>query len=64
MSDAAADSPTYAEVALPVPLRRLFTYTVPPALDAQLLPGSRVVVPLGRRKVGGVIVRRTDARTR
>ncbi|MCA9531968.1 MAG: primosomal protein N' [Myxococcales bacterium] len=62
MSDAAADSPTYAEVALPVPLRRLFTYTVPPALDAQLLPGSRVVVPLGRRKVGGVIVRRTDAR--
>jgi hypothetical protein len=37
---------TLAEVALPLPLFRTWTYAVPPALAASLVPGQRVVVPL------------------
>ncbi|MET0384783.1 MAG: primosomal protein N' [Polyangiales bacterium] len=43
-------------VAVPVPLRRLFTYGVPAALDAQVSLGSRVAVPFGKRKVAGYVV--------
>ncbi len=35
-----------AEVALPLPLFRTWTYAVPPALAPRLTPGQRVVVPL------------------
>ena len=35
-----------AEVALPLPLFRTWTYAVPPALAPRLAPGQRVVVPL------------------
>ena len=41
------------EVALPLPLRRTFTYAVPEALTDRVVPGARVVVPVrGRRVVG------------
>lgn len=46
----------YCEVALPLPLDRLFTYRVPPTLQHRVQPGCRVVVPLGSRKLTGVIV--------
>src|SRR5262249_7222373 len=45
----------YAEVAIGVPLRRTFTYRVPEALSAALLPGTAVVVPFLRRTVGGFV---------
>src|SRR5579864_4463292 len=47
--------PLYCEVALPVPLNQSFTYAVPDSLD--LLPGMRVIVPFGSRKLLGVVLR-------
>src|SRR5229473_457829 len=55
------DAP-YCEVALPVPLRSVFTYAVPPGLREQAVPGSRVVVPFGRRAMVGVALRRLQRR--
>ncbi len=46
----------YVEVALPVPLRRLFTYGVPESLRGVLHCGSRVAVSFNRRKLAGVVV--------
>lgn len=47
---------SYVEVAIPVPLRRLFTYKVPPPLRDQLEPGSRVAVSFNGRKVAGFVI--------
>ncbi len=47
-----------ARVALPVPVDRLFDYTVPPHLSADAQPGRRVRVGVGARKVTGIIVER------
>ena len=44
------------EVALNVPLRRVFDYLLPPELMGQVTPGWRVVVPFGRRVMAGVVV--------
>jgi len=46
----------YVEVALPVPLRKLFTYRVPPGFQGVLHPGSRVAVSFSRRKLAGFVV--------
>lgn len=46
----------YVEVALPVPLRKLFTYAVPDKLQGALCPGSRVAVSFSRRKLAGFVV--------
>ena len=47
--------PDYCEVALPVPLDKLFTYSVPDSHAVQ--PGVRVIVPFGKRELSGVVVR-------
>jgi len=47
---------SYASVAVPVPVRRLFTYAVDTSLSATLQVGSRVRVPFGPRKVVGTVV--------
>jgi primosomal protein N' (replication factor Y) len=44
------------EVAVPLPLRDLYTYTVPEALEPSVAPGARVQVPFGRRNVVGYVV--------
>jgi primosomal protein N' (replication factor Y) (superfamily II helicase) len=44
------------EVAVLVPLSHALTYGVPEALREQLLPGSRVIVPLGNRRILGVVL--------
>lgn len=46
----------YVEVALPVPLRKVFTYDVPSGLKGALQPGSRVAVTFSRRKLAGFVV--------
>jgi primosomal protein N' (replication factor Y) len=46
----------YADIAIPVPLGRSFTYRVPPALDGPLAPGARVLCEFGRRKVLGIVL--------
>ncbi len=44
----------YVEVALPVPLRRLFTYRVPQGLT--LARGMRVAVPFSGQKLAGIVI--------
>jgi primosomal protein N' (replication factor Y) len=46
----------YCNVALPVPLRKTFTYAIPEGLRAQVQPGSRVLVPFRKRLLVGVVV--------
>ncbi len=48
--------PTYCEVALPVPLRSLFTYEIPARLAGLVSAGSRVLVPFRNRAMTGVVV--------
>lgn len=48
--------PEYAEVALPVPLRRTFTYRLPAGLREEIGIGSRVLVPFGKRRLTGYAV--------
>jgi primosomal protein N' (replication factor Y) len=45
-----------AGVAIPVPLRRVFTYRVPEALHGDVGVGTRVRVPFGRRSVKATVV--------
>jgi primosomal protein N' (replication factor Y) len=45
-------------VALPLPLHRLFTYRLDDG--PALVPGTRVVVPFGRRRLVGFVVESTD----
>ncbi|HET8933662.1 MAG TPA: primosomal protein N' [Polyangiales bacterium] len=44
------------QVAVPVPLRRVFTYSVPSALVPQISLGVRVAVPFGARKLAAYVV--------
>ena len=52
----------YVDVLLPVPLDGLFTYFVPPEMEASAERGRRVLVPFGRNKtyVGLVIRKHAD----
>ena len=50
----------YVEVAIPVPLRRRFTYRLPPSL-AQVAIGARVAVPFSGRKLAGFVLAHTGA---
>src|SRR5258708_13551231 len=45
-----------ADVALPVPIARAFTYAVPDAFRGRSLPGARVVCSFGGRRVLGVVL--------
>ena len=48
-------SPLLIEVAVPIPGSGPLTYAVPPALRSRILPGLRVRVRLGKRRVTGLI---------
>ena len=48
-------APRYAAVVLPVPVSRPYIYEVPDALADRAVPGARVVVPLRRRNIIGVV---------
>ena len=51
----------FADVILPVPLDGLFTYAVPPTMEATVQTGIRVLVPFGRSKsYVGIIARLHD----
>lgn len=45
-----------AEVAVPVPVDRPFTYGVPDQLAASVVPGARVLVPFSGRRLLGVVI--------
>ncbi|MGN0233993.1 MAG: primosomal protein N' [Bacteroidaceae bacterium] len=48
--------PRYADVVLPLPFGETLTYSLPDTLQAVVLVGSRVIVPLGSRKFYSAIV--------
>jgi primosomal protein N' (replication factor Y) len=49
---------SFALVALPVPVRQLFTYRVPGELDARAVPGAPVDVPFRGRTSRGLVIER------
>ena len=49
-------SAAFAEIALPVPIRRTWTYAVPETLVPRIGAGRRVRVPLGKRAAVGTVV--------
>ena len=53
-------SARYAQVVLPVPVSRAYTYQIPDALTDRVVPGARVVVPVRRGKVIGVVTAVSD----
>jgi primosomal protein N' (replication factor Y) len=50
----------YAEVALPLPVHRPYTYEIPDVLGTRVVPGARVVVPLRRSAVVGIVTAVSD----
>ena len=50
----------FAQVALPLPLASSYTYRIPETLADRVVPGARVVVPVRRRELIGIVVS-TDA---
>ncbi|MEN3038251.1 MAG: primosomal protein N' [Candidatus Kryptonium sp.] len=46
----------YVNVALPVPVNKLFTYIVPDELREDVAVGKRVIVPFGEQELTGIIV--------
>ncbi len=53
---ALSPQPTFAEIALPVPIRRTFTYRLPESMRDAIKLGARVKVPFGRRTMTGYAV--------
>lgn len=52
--------PSIVRVAVPVPLRREFDFLPPEGSDRPPVPGTRVLVPFGRRRLVGVVTGETD----
>ncbi len=49
-------APRFVEVALPIPLRQTFTYSIPEEIRDVIKIGSRVLVPFGNRPLTGYAV--------
>jgi primosomal protein N' (replication factor Y) len=54
------NKPRYVDVALPLPLRRTFTYRLPVGFSHAVKPGSRLLVPFGKRSITGYAVGLSD----
>jgi primosomal protein N' (replication factor Y) len=54
-------SQLYTEVILPLALPKLYTYSIPPELAQQVMPGVRVVVQFGKKKLYSAIVHRVHS---
>ncbi|MBU2614626.1 MAG: primosomal protein N' [Elusimicrobia bacterium] len=50
----------FAQVALPLPLERTFSYQIPAHLSGKVFPGMRVSVPFGPKKVTGYVINLTE----
>jgi primosomal protein N' (replication factor Y) len=46
----------FAQIVLPLSAEKQFTYAVPASLRSQVKVGSRVLVPIGRRTMTGIVV--------
>lgn len=54
------DKPLFVQVVLPVPIPNYFTYSVPNEWAETILPGVRVIVPFGSKKILTAIVLETS----
>ena len=54
MSKESRRSPAHVEVAVLAPAEGTFTYRVPEALLTRVVPGMRLLVPFGRRRLTGI----------
>ncbi len=52
----------YCDVALPIPVDRFFTYSLPSTLEHRVRTGCRLLVPFGSRTLTGVVVRRHNSK--
>jgi primosomal protein N' (replication factor Y) len=52
----APSSSRFAHVALPLPISTPYSYAIPETLLDRVVPGARVVVPLQRREMVGIVV--------
>jgi len=52
---------SYADVAVPVGVRKTFAYSVPAAYRARVSVGTHVLVPFGRKLLTGIVVGRSAA---
>lgn len=55
-------TPRYCDVSLPVPLDQAFTYSLPETLRHRVMPGCRMLVPFGSRRLTGLVLRCHDER--
>ena len=51
-----APAPAFVEIALPLPLRQTFTYSLPVGLRENVQIGARLLVPFGKRQLTGYAV--------
>src|SRR5258707_12752137 len=54
-------TPSFCNVALPVPLRTTFTYAISEALMGTVQPGRRVLVPFRKKAMVGVVVQQAES---
>src|ERR1700690_2757728 len=52
--------PAYCDVSLPVPVDQPFTYLLPETLRHRVRTGCRILVPFGKRKLTGIVLRTHD----
>ena len=50
------EAPKYAAIAVPLPIRKTFSYEIPEAWQGIVNPGRRVLVPFGKRFLAGYVV--------
>ena len=49
----------FAQVVVPAPLKEPLLYSIPQPLESQIQPGTRVLIPLQKRTVTGVVMQIT-----
>ena len=48
---------TYVDVVFNLSIERSFTYIIPPELHTPIKVGQRVLAPLGKRELTGIVIR-------
>ncbi|MDX2430641.1 MAG: primosomal protein N', partial [Bacteroides sp.] len=52
-----SNNPRYAEVIIPLAVEGVFTYAIPEHLSGDVVPGTRVLVSFGKRRIYSAVIR-------
>ena len=52
-----SQAPKFAQIVVPAPVREPLIYSIPEPLKARIAPGARVLIPLRRRVVTGIVLK-------